>query len=588
MGGIMFLNSNKSSVLKASIIAIITTTSPLSHAATTYDTIAIESAASGTGTAPIMKVLINGIAVPGASAKTISNLAYQTFTFNTAGKSAPGSKLDIVFSTTSTTSRSLLIRSIKVNGTTIPFASGRYDIGIGSAAFDGINVKPITSTNMTSQGAWRFTLSSGLTAAQMGLVINDNDPYSVTIGEYYRVKRNIPPANIVHVKIPVTNTLTADQFAPFKKQIDAALPSYVQGIALAWEKPYAVSCNSITSAVTMGFQPNMCSDTCGSGTFSPYYGTTDTLPFTQRGIRPSMLLAAKDVAGAKALIDRGLASNHKNPTGSAYIMSTSDSIRSIRARLYPSAYLGKILSPNVNVSIVKANSISQKTDSLFYFQGLVSVPNLTTNKYPAGAIADTLTSYSGRLNDPLGQMSILDFISAGVTGSFGTVTEPCANDDKFPNPAIVIRNYTAGRSLLESYWKSVKFPFQGLFIGDPLANPWESSQLNFKDTLKPTAPTYLTGYYIAGTDIDSIYLSWGSSQDDVGIKGYKLYRNGKFFIQISDTAITDSSVSYGSTYTYSVSAVDAGGNESAQSNTFSVIAKPYTGGGTGTTVPSFK
>ena len=66
------------------------------------------------------------------------------------------------------------------------------------------------------------------------------------------------------------------------------------------------------------------------------------------------------------------------------------------------------------------DAITDKTDVLFYFTGLASVPSLTTNKYLPGAVADHLTSYGGQIPTS-GQMSILRFLEAGATASFGTV-----------------------------------------------------------------------------------------------------------------------------------------------------------------------
>jgi hypothetical protein len=37
---------------------------------------------------------------------------------------------------------------------------------------------------------------------QLAIVINDDEPNSVAIGEYYRKRRGIPAANVVHVRIP--------------------------------------------------------------------------------------------------------------------------------------------------------------------------------------------------------------------------------------------------------------------------------------------------------------------------------------------------------------------------------------------------
>jgi uncharacterized protein (TIGR03790 family) len=69
-------------------------------------------------------------------------------------------------------------------------------------------------------------------------------------------------------------------------------------------------------------------------------------------------------------------------------------------------------------------------------------------------------------------MSILRWLDAGATASYGSVVEPCAFPQKFPNPGIVIDRYTRGESLIEAYWKSVQWPGQGVFVGEPLATPY--------------------------------------------------------------------------------------------------------------------
>src|SRR4051812_39858767 len=54
---------------------------------------------------------------------------------------------------------------------------------------------------------------AALGPAQLGLVINDADPSSVEVGEYYRRARNIPDSNIVHVRLADRpRKLSAEQF----------------------------------------------------------------------------------------------------------------------------------------------------------------------------------------------------------------------------------------------------------------------------------------------------------------------------------------------------------------------------------------
>jgi hypothetical protein len=65
---------------------------------------------------------------------------------------------------------------------------------------------------------------AGLKPAQLALVINDDEPNSVEIGEYYRQTRNVPAENVVHVRIPDRpRKLDAEQFRQIKEQIDAKL-----------------------------------------------------------------------------------------------------------------------------------------------------------------------------------------------------------------------------------------------------------------------------------------------------------------------------------------------------------------------------
>ena len=124
------------------------------------------------------------------------------------------------------------------------------------------------------------------------------------------------------------------------------------------------------------------------------------------------------------------------------------------------------------MEILHDNGIRERQDVMFYFIGASSVPELTTNSFLPGAIADHLTSYGGMLtNSP--QMSSLRWLEAEATGSYGrTVVEPCNFLGKFPNVDVLMRHYLAGETLLEAYWKSVAMPAQGLFIGEPLATPF--------------------------------------------------------------------------------------------------------------------
>jgi uncharacterized protein (TIGR03790 family) len=330
---------------------------------------------------------------------------------------------------------------------------------------------------------------TGLEPDELAVVVNDADPLSVAVADYYVKARNIPAANVQHVTIPgiTASTLSEADFAPLKTKLDAALAgTKVQALLLTWTKPYAVGNMSITSAFAMGYRAIANGNTCNdpaSQALSPYAKQrTSTRPFTDLGFRPAMTLPATTLEEAKAIVDRGVASDGTSPKGTAYLMDTTDQTRSARCIVNPTyGYTNECqhlidqwdsAGTGVDASaITKANSITGKKDVLFYVQGLASVPDLKTNTYLPGAVADHLTSFGGQIPTS-GQMSAFEFLRAGATGSYGTVVEPCAFQQKFPDPSVLVPQYFGGATLVEAYWKSVLWPAEGIFLGEPLARPF--------------------------------------------------------------------------------------------------------------------
>lgn len=313
-------------------------------------------------------------------------------------------------------------------------------------------------------------VSTTLGPQHLALVINDEDPLSRRIGEYYLTRRHIPASNVVHVKFrPGNDVMRPQTFRSIKAQLDAQVPASVQGYVLAWTAPYRVGCMSITTAFAAGFDEAFCVQGCKPTRASPYFNSDSQRPFTDFNWRPSMMLAGETFAVVKALIDRGVAADSTYPDGTAYLLSTSDRARNARARFYPGIRL--LQSDRFKVEVVQGDSLQHRADVMFYFTGLVHVKGIDSNQYHPGAIADHLTSAGGKLTGSR-QMSSLQWLQAGATGSYGAVVEPCAFVQKFPRPNIVIDRYLNGETLLEAYWKSVEWPGQGVFIGEPLAAPF--------------------------------------------------------------------------------------------------------------------
>ena len=318
-----------------------------------------------------------------------------------------------------------------------------------------------------------FLYSSGARAidhTQLAVIINTADPLSVQIGEYYAERRQISFQNVIKVEFPPGKTsLTREEFEVIKATVDERTLRHVQAYAITWAAPYRVECMSITTAFTFGVDPTFCAQGCNITQSSRYFNSPSTLPFTQLKMRPTMAIAATTFEQAKALIDRGVASDGTLPAGSAYLLSTSDTARNVRSATYP--LVEQLIKDRVFGRTMKQNSVKYADDVLFYFTGLASVPGLDTLKFLPGAIADHLTSSGGNLTDS-SQMSAMRWLEAGATGSYGAVVEPCNLQQKFPAIPIVVGRYLQGETLIEAYWKSVQMPGQGIFIGEPLAAPF--------------------------------------------------------------------------------------------------------------------
>ncbi len=315
-----------------------------------------------------------------------------------------------------------------------------------------------------------------LTARDLGVVINIDDPYSVEVGEIYARERGIPPERVLRLRLPRHASLSETELRQLRQEVDRAFDDSVQALALAWVEPWSVGCQSITAALSLGLEPDLCRNTCARLGVSAYFNSGSTRPLRDHGLRLSMLLAAGNLASARRLVERGhLADGQLGRRGAlpvhAYYMLTEDRKRSVRWRNYP--------PPGVLVPLAVRTHVqpgvlpdSSKEPILLLHTGVPQFSGAEQLNWAPGALADHLTSFGGQLTGRSGQTSALAWIDAGATASYGTVSEPCNHVQKFPHPQLLLLHYLQGATAIEAYWKSVRWPQQGLFIGDPLTAPF--------------------------------------------------------------------------------------------------------------------
>jgi uncharacterized protein (TIGR03790 family) len=321
----------------------------------------------------------------------------------------------------------------------------------------------------------------GLRAKDVAVVVNDADPASVEIGRYYAAQRGIAAERVIHVRFtPGRDAMGFADFERVQAVLDAKVGADVQAYALAWTLPFRVECMSVTAAFAFGFDPaSYCAEGCLTTKASPYFNSRSYAPFNDHRLRPAMLLAGNDVESVKRLIDRGVRSDESWPEGKAYLLSTGDGARNVRAESY--ARVRQLLGPAYPVELIEGDALEGKADVMFHFTGVAQVANMASNHFVDGAIADHLTSFGGALSGG-GQTTALEWLTVGATGSYGTSSEPCNFRAKFPDVGVVMAHYLAGETLVEAYWKSVQMPGQGVFVGDPLARPFGGVRVSHSGT----------------------------------------------------------------------------------------------------------
>jgi len=89
-----------------------------------------------------------------------------------------------------------------------------------------------------------------------------------------------------------------------------------------------------------------------------------------------------------------------------------------------------------------------------------------------------------------------------------------------------------------------------------------NAQLNVADTTAPQAPISVRAI---GSASDQIVVVWDPAVDNVGVRGYQVFRDGELIETTPYPVYTDTGLQTGTSYSYSIVAVDASGNLSDRS-----------------------
>ena len=178
------------------------------------------------------------------------------------------------------------------------------------------------------------------------------------------------------------------------------------------------------------------------------------------------------------------AADGTRPEGTIYYMFNPNIRSRVRHWAFWSA-AARLKRLGVKAEVLFGGWPDKRQDVLGAMVGAVRV---TWSKYKTkilpGAICEHLTSTGGTFFESSGQMALTEFLSRGASGSSGTVAEPYAVLQKFPDAFLHV-HYASGCSLAEAFYQSVQGPYQLLILGDPLCRPWARIPVLSVSGIKP-------------------------------------------------------------------------------------------------------
>jgi uncharacterized protein (TIGR03790 family) len=344
---------------------------------------------------------------------------------------------------------------------------------------------------------------SAQSVANVLLVVNDASSLSRAIGQYYAGRRGVPPRNICHVRTAVTESIDRTQY---DREIAGAVTGCLTRNGLTEQVLYIVTTGGVPLKIpgSMGMEGDyaavdseltlLYSDLklghphpIAGPVSNPFFGRRDAkFAHPEFPIYLVTRLAAYDLEGVKAIIDRGL---HAANQGKFVIDMKSPGSQEGDSWLRQAANL-----------LPKDRVIFDASETVIYDQsGVIGYAGWGSNDphrhrrflgfhWLPGAIATEFVSTNARtfqrppdswnisdwksrklwfFDSP--QTLTADYLSEGATAATGHVDEPYLS--MTPHPEYLLPAYYSGRNLAESYYLSIRaLSWQNVVIGDPLCS----------------------------------------------------------------------------------------------------------------------
>ncbi|MGH7968138.1 MAG: TIGR03790 family protein, partial [Limisphaerales bacterium] len=279
------------------------------------------------------------------------------------------------------------------------------------------------------------------------VVVNQNSADSIELGNYYSEKRHVPPENVLRINwnggIAAWNNADFNNFLLnplFAMIADRQLTQQIDYVVLSMDIPYRVvqgggvttaGDNSTTAIIYYGFKP----DGPGAPEGYPSCNLPDVSSNSYAGSEAifrdspplsaltnsylTMMITSSNLAQAKAIVDRGVLSDASFPIQPVVLAKSFDTFRNVRYSAFDNTIFNTRLISDYPMYRTNSGSPYGVTNLLGYETGL-DLFSILPNTFVPGAIADSLTSTAGVLYEPNNQTTLLAFLDAGATASYGT------------------------------------------------------------------------------------------------------------------------------------------------------------------------
>ena len=313
--------------------------------------------------------------------------------------------------------------------------------------------------SVLSVALWLFAAAA---YANVLVVVNENSPESVSLGNYYAAKRNLP--NICRIRTAESDTISREVFErdilrPVAGCLRAhSLQDEILYIVTTRGVPLMVEGESVDSELTLAYRYMLTgSFPYGTRIENPYFAVGQNFrPFLRRDF--DIYLVTRLIS--PDLVDRAL----KPESPGDYYFDLASPQQSTESDWMQEA-ASRLKKAGLNATVRYQAKVLENLSGVqgYVTQRTADAPPI---QWRSGAIATVLDKAAGGF--------AWSYVTSGVTGFGSYVADPLS--DGYFRPQILFPAYAAGYNLAEAFYASSRYlGWRQVVIGDPLAAPYAKS-----------------------------------------------------------------------------------------------------------------